>query len=239
MGVPLQKDARVTMPPGAEPSPGDVSAAAPGSEVRRRVLRAAVDVAQQRGYHGATAARVAASAGVDPAVVTSQFPSRTDLLSAALELAFEDWAREVPTWKPVQPLPDLREEISRRLRAGAAASRRAAAFWRLGLLLRLEPTLADSDCSDLFLDVRERTRRALRDYWGRILPEGQAGDPEGDPERVELAVQAHMSLVDGAVIAGHTNPEWDLMQMMDFVAAGVAAALGTPGRTEVAHVADS
>ncbi len=216
------------MPPGADPAPTGVSVADPGTETRRRVLRAAMTVAQQRGYHGTTAARVAETAGVDPTVITSQFPDRLDMLSAGLALAFEDWAREVPTWKPVEPLPDLRAEITRRLRQGVAAGRREADFWRLGLLMRLEPALAESDCCDLFLDVRRRTREALRDYWAQILP-----DDEEAVARVELAVNAHMSLVDGTVIASHSNPDWDLERMMDFVATGVAAALGTPTGEEV------
>lgn len=216
------------MPPGADSAPTVVSVAAPGSEVRRRVLRAALTVTQQRGYHGTTATRVAETAGVEPAVITSHFPSRVDMLRSGLALAFEDWAQEVPTRKPVEPLPDLRAEISRRLREGVAASRRAADFWRLGLLMRLEPALAESDCCDLFIDVRERTRRALRDYWARILPD----DRGADPEQVELAVNAHMSLIDGAIIAGHSNPDWDLEAMMDFIATGVAGALGTPSGEE-------
>jgi AcrR family transcriptional regulator len=188
------------------------------------VLRAAMTVTQQRGYHGTTATRVAETAGVAPEVITSHFPSRLDMLRSSLELAYEDWSQEVPTFKPVEPLPDLRAEISRRLRQGVAASRRAADFWRLGLLMRLEPALVDSDCCDLFIDVRARTRDALRDYWRQILPDGQ-GD---DAERVELAVNGHMSLVDGAIIAGHSNPDWDLERMMDFIATGVASALETP-----------
>lgn len=201
----------------------DGASVADGDAERVAVLRAALTVAQQRGYHGTTAARVAETAGVDPTVITSQFPSRLDMLSAGLALAFEDWAREVPTWKPVEPLPDLRDEIVRRLRQGAAAGRREADFWRLGLLMRLEPALDESDCCDLFIDVRQRTREALRDYWARILPE-----LDDDVDRVSLAVNAHMSLVDGAIIAAHSNPDWDLQRMMDFVATGVAAALGTP-----------
>ena len=182
-------------------------------------------VTQQRGYHGTTATRVAETAGVAPEVITSQFPSRLDMLRSSLELAFEDWSQEVPTFKPVEPLPDLRAEISRRLRQGVAAARREADFWRLGLLMRLEPALVGSDCCDLFDEVRGRTRDALRSYWPQILP-----DSQDDDERIDLAVNAHMSLVDGAIIAGHSNPDWDLERMMDFVATGVASALGTPSR---------
>ena len=58
-----------------------------------------------------------------------------EMLQAALELAFHDWYDEVPTWKDVPPLPDLRDEIERRLLVGVTAGRRAADFWRLGLLL--------------------------------------------------------------------------------------------------------
>lgn len=192
-----------------------------GVDRRRAVLRAAMVVAQQRGYHGTTLARVAEAAGVEPAVVEAEFTDRSELLRAALELAWEDWFEEVPTWREVEPLPDLHAEIDRRLRAGVTAGQRAADFWRLGLLLRLEPALADSDGWELFADVRRRTRVALRAYWARILP----ADTADDEGLLELMVRGHLSLVDGSILATHGSPDWDLDQLMSLVATGIAAVL--------------
>lgn len=210
------------MPLGPDhPSPGEGD---PSDEPvgRRTILRAALTVAQQRGYHGTTSARIAELAGVDEAAVSAAFPDRALMLRAALELAFQDWLEEVPTWKDVEPLPDLRDEIQRRLVGGVAAGRRAADFWRLGLLLSLEPALAESDIGEVFAGVRERTRKALRDYWARILP----GFSGADPDVVELAVRGHLALADGVILATHGTRHWDLEQMMSFVATGIAAVLG-------------
>lgn len=188
---------------------------------RLAVLRATLAVAQQRGYHGTTVARVAETARCDVAAVTRLYPDCHDMLRDALRLAFDQWYDEVPTWKPVEPLPRLRDELDRRLRRGAGAGRRVADFWRLGLLLRLEPALADSDCWALFAQVREHTRQALREYWCRILPP----EVSADSALVDLAVRGHMSLVDGAVLAAHATPEWELDRMMSFVATGLASAV--------------
>jgi AcrR family transcriptional regulator len=210
------------MSPGADRVSADHRHPGATAETCRAVLRAALAVAQQRGYHGTTVARVAEAADVDPSAVTGCFPDRVTMLRAALDEAFTHWYDEVPTWKEVEPLPELRDELDRRLGRGVGAQRRAADFWRLGLLLRLEPALAESDCGELFLAVREQTRQALRDYWRRILPD----DSDLGPGLVELAVRGHMSLVDGGVLASHAIPEWDLERMMRFVAAGVSQALG-------------
>lgn len=206
---------------GADDAAAGHQHAGAAADACREVVRAALTVAQQRGYHGTTVDRVAETAGVDPSVVTDCFPDRVALLRAALDDAATRWYDEAPTWKQVEPLPDLGAELDRRLARGVATQRHAADFWRLGLLLRMEPALAGSDCGDLFLEVRERTRHALRDYWAGILQDA-AGD---DPELVELAVRGHLSLVDGGVLASNATPEWDLERMMAFLARGIAAAL--------------
>jgi AcrR family transcriptional regulator len=209
------------MSPGASTASSSQSRVQTPSDERSAVLHAALVVAQQRGYHGTTLDRVAEAAGTSPDRVTAHFRDRHEMLTAALEMAFEHWYDEVPTWKPSHPLPDLEEEIARRLTRGVVAGRRAADFWRLGLLLRLEPALAGSDCWELFVEIRERTRSALLDYWRSILPAGTAADPA----LVELVVRGHLSLVDGSVLAAHATPDWDLERMMGLVATGVTAAL--------------
>lgn len=183
------------------------------------MLQAALEVSHRRGYHGTTIERVAELAGVEPGVVTAGFANRGEMLRAALELAFERYVQDVPAWKGSEPLPDLREELERRLVRGVATGVRAADFWRLGMLLNLEPVLADSDCGRLFLEVRAITRQALRDYWGHVLPD----DVAADAALVDLAVRGHMSLADGSVLAAQATPDWELDRMMRFVATGVAA----------------
>lgn len=217
-----QKDVR-HMTPGADSATAGHRHAGATAEACRAVRDAALAVSQQRGYHGTTVARVAEVAGVDPSVVTGCFPDRVTMLRAALEEAFTHWYDEVPTWKDAEPLPDLRAELDRRLARGVGAQRQVADFWRLGLLLRLEPALAGSDCGDLFLEVRARTREALHDYWVRLLP-GRYGL---DPALVDLAVRGHLSLVDGGVLASQATPEWELERMVAFVAAGVAEAVAS------------
>lgn len=209
------------MTSGADPARSGPSADDPGPDERRAVLLAALAVSQQRGYHGTTPTRVAEVAGVDPEAVTSSFPGRAEMLGAALELAYQQYCDETPTWQEMEPLPDLRDELDRRLRRGVAAGVRAADFWRLGMLLNLEPLLADSDCGRLFLEVRERTKEALRDFWVHVLPDHVAADPA----LVELAVRGHMSLADGCVLAAQATPHWELDRMMRFVATGVTALL--------------
>src|SRR4051794_26841198 len=61
-----------------------------GRERRERLLRAALEVIEQRGVHATTHRAVAAAADVPVATTTYYFSSIEELLDAALELYVED-----------------------------------------------------------------------------------------------------------------------------------------------------
>ncbi len=186
---------------------------------RAAVLRAAVAVALQRGYHGTTYERVARAADVDEADVRREFSDTVELLAAAFELARDEWYDQMPAWRDLEPLPDVPAEITRRLVLGVAAGSRSADFWRLGQVLRLEPALDDAACCALFNDVRAHTREVLHDYWASLMSDRSSS-------AVDEVTAGHLSLIDGAVFAGAASPQWDLERLMTFASAGIVAAGG-------------
>ena len=186
---------------------------------RVAVLRAAVAVALGRGYHGTTYERVARAADVDEADVRHEFSDTVELLTAAFELARDEWYDQMPAWRDLEPAPDVPADITRRLLLGVAAGSRAAAFWRLGLVLRLEPALNGVDCCALFDDVRAHTREVLHDFWASLMTDQSS-------LAVDQVTAGHLSLIDGAVFAGAASPQWDLDRLMTFASAGIVAAGG-------------
>ncbi|GAA1767700.1 MULTISPECIES: TetR/AcrR family transcriptional regulator [Streptomonospora] len=72
----------------AQQTPAATPGNTPGKRVNRReeILRAAADVFASQGFHNASLADIAATLGITPAGVLHHFGSKTDLLTAVLEL---------------------------------------------------------------------------------------------------------------------------------------------------------
>jgi AcrR family transcriptional regulator len=60
-----------------------------GPERRKRIIESAEEVVAQFGVTGATTARIAAAAGISEKSLYSHFPSRRDILIAAMDAVFE------------------------------------------------------------------------------------------------------------------------------------------------------
>jgi AcrR family transcriptional regulator len=66
---------------------------------KRQIVEVALDLIAKHGLQGATTARIAAGAGIRQASLYTHFPSRRDILLAALDAVYERLyaSREVPT----------------------------------------------------------------------------------------------------------------------------------------------
>ena len=60
-----------------------------GEERKRQIVRVTLDLVARYGVGGTTTARIAAETGVSERALYMHFPSRRDMLAAALELAFD------------------------------------------------------------------------------------------------------------------------------------------------------
>jgi len=80
-----EKDMAVEEQPMAERAPRRMT----GAERRKVIVQATIDVVAEHGVQGATTARIANAAGISEKTLYSHFPSRRDMLIAALDAVFE------------------------------------------------------------------------------------------------------------------------------------------------------
>jgi AcrR family transcriptional regulator len=72
------------------PSPRQATPRGTGAARRRQIARVTMELVGQHGVQGATVSRIAAAVGVTAKALYNYFPSRTDMLLAALDLAFAE-----------------------------------------------------------------------------------------------------------------------------------------------------
>lgn len=86
------------------------------AETRERLLRAAAGVFAQRGYDGARVADIAAAANVSNGALYAHFPSKAELLVAAIRAHGPRLLAEVLDTAPGRSVTDLLMRAGRRLR---------------------------------------------------------------------------------------------------------------------------
>lgn len=85
------------------------------AETRERLLRAAADVFAERGYDGTRVADIAAAAGVSNGALYAHFPSKADLLVAALRTHGRHLLGQLFAADPDRPVVDLLLTVGRSL----------------------------------------------------------------------------------------------------------------------------
>ncbi|MBP2369257.1 TetR/AcrR family transcriptional regulator [Pseudonocardia parietis] len=170
-------------PPGAVPP-------AAGATSRERVLRAAAEIAAERGYEGATISRVCARAGLPPTSVYWAFDDKDELLAAAVEHSFEEWLAERPAW-PVPPAdgswPDaLRAHLGQTLRSLSGSPN----FLRIGLLLLLQLRETTPEARAVFLRIRRSLDERVAGWFGEALGETVTAEQPELPRRLATLLMA-------------------------------------------------
>ena len=79
-----------------------------GPERRSVIIQATIDVVAERGVQGATTARIASASGISEKTLYSHFPSRRDMLIAALDAVFERAMVVVRERQDPNPIEHLR-----------------------------------------------------------------------------------------------------------------------------------
>jgi len=154
---------------------------AKSSETRERILQAALAVAGEVGFHGASVARIAERAGVAVGNLHYHFGSRDELL------------RELMRWLSLQLVDDVREATrdsgdylaseEARFRAYLAYVHRHPAYIRLGEEVRLHHP-------EIYAQANARWLSGLRDSLERGVASGELRSMDAN----EIAAQAHFLL---------------------------------------------
>ncbi|WP_150241461.1 TetR/AcrR family transcriptional regulator [Nocardiopsis quinghaiensis] len=209
-----------TPAPDTRPSPGAEEAPAPRRRVNRReqILRTAADVFASQGFHNTSLADIAAMLDITPAGVLHHFGSKTDLLTAVLELRDD-----------TDPAP----EGSRMLDHLVSTAERNAArpgTTRLYAVLSAESATDEHPAQEWFRDRYRVLRQAIGDaVLDRLGPEYReaAGAPGPDGRTpAHAAAAAVIAVMDGLQVQWLLDPEAvDMAAVTELVIDAVVARL--------------
>ena len=152
------------------------------AETRERLLAAAADVFAERGYDGTRVADIAAAAGVSNGALYAHFPSKADLLVAALRTHGRHLLGELFANDPERPVMDLLLTVGR-----ALPKRREARGY-----LIVEALVAARRDEDMAVPMREYVGE--RADWLAVLADLAKARGEVD-EAVSPGALAHFCLL--------------------------------------------
>ncbi len=173
-----------------------------GDETRQRLLDAAIELAAERGYDGATVALIAKRADVSMSSIYWHFASKDQLLAAVIDRSFAAWAGDAVIW--TEPPGGVRrsEHIAALMAQDVVALTRNPDFLRLGLMLSLERREVEPAARQRFIDSRKRTQAQLRSTFRRLLDESGV---DADDRLVEQMSTLSMAAADGLFIASQID----------------------------------
>lgn len=193
-----------------------------GDESRLRILEATLTIAAERGYDGTSIGLVTEATGLPASSVYWHFKNKDQLLAETLEFSYRRWRTAAPTWEErseeVERLGTA-EEIRDRLRRASHAITHNPEFWRLGLMLGLENRLHEPAARRRYVEVRDETRTAIRDWWQQVLP----ADAEGVGDVADRMARFHLAVMDGLYLGVRSERGWNLERLVDLIAAGMHA----------------
>jgi AcrR family transcriptional regulator len=191
-----------------------------GEESRQRILEATLAIAAERGYDGTSIALVTEATGLPASSIYWHFKNKDELLAETLEYSYRRWRASTPTWEVPDVVPATAEEVRRRLRAASRAIAESPEFWRLGLMLGVENRPKEPAARRRYLEVRDETRAAIRDWWAAVL----ALDVDESRDLADQLAGFHLAIMDGFFVGVRSGvPGWDLERLVDLVAAGMYA----------------
>lgn len=196
------------------------------SSSREKLVAAALQVAAESGYEGASISRICAAAKLPASSVYWHFENKGDLFSAALDDSYREWSRTQPSWQPPAGDCDCAAELPRMLTPLLASLHHLPPFLRIGLMLVLPKRSEPLPGRDRFLGVRHQTRDDFAGWF-----RGALGD-EG-PEHADGMATLLLVIVDGLLFAeALDSADMPPATTSDLLARLVAA---TPFRAQVSH----
>ena len=163
-----------------------------GERSRAKILEAALRVAGERGYEGASISAVSEASGLPASSIYWHFKDKDELVAAALRRSFDELVSAFVL--PGEEVGGPAERAALAARSMGEAVEARPAFLRLGLMLALERQPREPKAREVFLGVRSVARRRLADMARELVP----GLTEAAAEAV--AVYA-MAGADGLFVA--------------------------------------
>ncbi len=159
---------------------------ADGRDSRERILRAAAEIAGERGYEGTSISLVSERSGLPKSSIYWHFENKDDLIAAAIDDSYRRWSESLTR-------SESRADESR-IGHSMAMLEQFPDFIRLGLLLVLEQQPTEPTARARFVEIRAE----VRDRFARFL---QQTNPELSDGDVEWLKRLAMVLTDGHFVA--------------------------------------
>jgi AcrR family transcriptional regulator len=194
-----------------------------GAASRERILDAALEIAAERGYDGATVAMVTERTGLSASSVYWHFRNKDALVAEALEHSYRQWRERTPPRAADPGEDDLEAQLRRHFRQVREGLEEQPEFWRLGLLMGLLRAEPEPVARTRFLQVRAETLDDLEGWLSALLP-ARRRQWSGPLTRLLLAAG------DGLFVAAQTDQDWDFGAVTEALGPGFARVLADPPR---------
>lgn len=196
------------------------------SSSREKLVAAALEVAAESGYEGASISRICAAAGLPASSVYWHFANKDDLFSAAVDDSYRAWSQAQSSRQPPSPGIDWATELPRMLTPLVASLRRLPPFLRIGLMLVLPKRPEPLPGRDRFLAVRRQSRDDFAGWFRGAL------GPDGADHADEMAALL-LVITDGLLFAeALESADMPPVTTSDLLARLIAA---TPFPTQMSH----
>ncbi len=193
---------------GRQPRPGEHKSSA---AVRARILETSFGIISQFGYSGTTMAKVAKNSGLPIGSVYWHFESKDLLLAAMIEESFFRWHSETAERNRPKEGEKFDEHVMRIFGATDQPKFFAADFWRLGVILSVEKFVPEQAARQRFLEIREKQRDELAQWWASTLPYDLLQAQPGLPRKLSMFA---LAMQDGNAIAGASGESLHDFQAM-------------------------
>lgn len=190
------------MPEPTSPDGGDASLAS-----RDRILKAAAELARERGVSGATVAAVCTRSGLPVSSLYWHFADKDALFAEVVRTSFARWLAESPSWQA--QAEDLLDHVADLLRGTEETLRRQPSFINVGMQVLLEDGEETAGTRQAFLDVRAQALTMMTVWLERAL-----SDVADHQLTTDVAV-LFRALSDGLVIAGEAYDDLDAAEVID------------------------
>lgn len=193
---------------GRQPRPGEHKSS---PAIRSRILDTAFAIISQFGYSGTTMGKVAKTSELPIGSVYWHFESKDLLLAAMIEESFFKWHSETAERNRPKIGETFDEHVMRIFGATDKPKFFAADFWRLGVILSVEKFVPEQTARKCFLEIREKQREELAQWWASTLPGDLLKTHPKLPERLSMFA---LAMQDGNAIAGASGEALDDFQAM-------------------------
>lgn len=178
-------------------------------ESRRKILDSALELANERGFHGTTMSLISKSSGMPAGSLYWHFENKDNLFSALLERGIRERG-EGTGWWDVSTGESIREHLTRFILVRTGTLNPSNGFWRIGLILSLERSLESPDARAQFLTIRNSLNSTISNWWRQMLGEATVALDPGLPERLSAFT---IATIDGFVISETAGETWDMDEL--------------------------